>query len=140
MVDNSDNVVLRAIEECARLKEITPTAYVENVMAKIEGPNSLMVREAREAISGIRDPEKYEEFQRIYDEIKAGKNLPLGIILTEQAVERGLPSVMVTSTSRHSLAFEPIKDLIKVPCIDTLVNDRKDWASGIVRITNGGRR
>ena len=120
------DVVLRAVEGCAETFGVTPQVYVEEFMAKVHTIPSVL-KSARDALAGVNDSQKYREFLKIEQDIKEGRNLPLGIIVTEQAKEKGLSSVIVTSTNHHDLAFEPVRGLITVPYFDTLTAGRKNW-------------
>lgn len=62
---------------------------------------------------------------------QSGEQLPLGILVQNEAKQRGIPTVIVTSTYHHDDAFKAIRSDITAPYIDTLVDDRKDWKSGI---------
>ncbi|MCA9458979.1 MAG: hypothetical protein KC550_00355 [Nanoarchaeota archaeon] len=47
-----------------------------------------------------------------------------------------IPTVFVTSTYHHDIAFEPIRNKFDFPYVDTLVDDnhggkRKNWKKGI---------
>jgi len=136
---SQESPVKRAIENCARVFGVTPQEYVENIMTQMNNPPTLM-KMAREALAGIKDPEKYNQFLRIEQNIREGKNLPLGVIITEQAKEKGLPAVIVTSTYHHSDEFEPIRELVRVTYFDTMVDGRKNWQSGINYLVTGGKK
>ncbi len=124
------SAVLNAVKQCADTFGIPANDYVENVMAKLNTP-PIVLKAARDALAGIKDSEKYDKFLAIEKGIRDGTNLPLGIIASEIAHQQGRPSVIVTSTYHHDDAFEPVKELIKVPYRDTLVAGRKDWKGGI---------
>ncbi len=125
-----DNVVLRAVKACAEVFEVTPQEYVNTVMANLNTP-PVILKAAKDSLAGIQDSEKYANFLQIEEGIRSGTNLPLGIIACERASGLGIPAVIVTSTYHHDDAFEPVKDLLKVPYRDTLVDGRKDWKGGI---------
>ena len=124
------NVVLRAVEQCAETFGLTSQEYVEDFMPKLNTP-PVLLKAARDALAGIQDSERYEKFLKIEKGIRDGTNLPLGIITSERAYQLGRPSAIVTSTYHHDDAFEPVKSLIKFPYRDTLVDGRKDWKGGI---------
>lgn len=125
-----DFVVLRAVQAVADVFGVTPQEYVNNVMPRMNTP-PYVLKAARDSLVGVTDSEKYERFLKIEEGIRNGTALPLGIIASERAKELGIPFVIVTSTHHHDDAFEAVRDLIKVPYRDTLVNDRKDWSGGI---------
>jgi len=125
-----DSIVLRAVQACAEVFEVTPQEYIENYMTKMDTPPSVL-NAARDSLAGIKDSEKYKKFQKIEEEIRNGTNLPLGIIATERAKELKIPAVIVTSTYHHDDAFEAVQNLIKVPYCDNLIDGKKDWKSGI---------
>ena len=112
---------------------VIPQDYVEKVITRMNNPK-IMMDMAREAVAGVKDPERYEKFLTIEEAIRQDKNLPLGIVLTEQAKSRGLPSVIVTSTYHHSDQFEPVSGLTPVYYVDTLLLGRKDWRKGLARL------
>ena len=132
-----DNIVLRALEHNAEIFGVTPKRYVEEIMVNLNSPQSL-IKDARDAIAGINDSEKYEQFLKIEQDVRAGKNLPLGIIVAEQATASGLECVIVTSTHHHDLAFEPIKNLLRGPYVDILRGDQKRWDLGFAQLVSGG--
>lgn len=124
------NVVLESVKKCAEVFNVTPSEYVENFMAKMNTA-SITLSAAREAVAGIKDYENYQKFLKIEEEIRTGKSLPLGIIVCEQARERGLASAIVTSTDHHDLAFRPIQGLIRATYFDTLLEESKNWKAAI---------
>jgi hypothetical protein len=125
-----DNKMLHTILDKAKEVGVTPQEYVENIMTKKEFP-PIVLNLARDALIGVRDHERYELFLKIEDEIRTGTNLPLGIIASERATELGIPLVIVTSTWHHNDAFEPVRDLIKVPYCDNLIDGTKNWKGAI---------
>jgi len=126
-----DDPIYLVMEEASSLLGITPQRYVEEIMAS-RNLCELIMDSARSAVYGIRKYSKYLEFQKIEENIRSGRNLPLGIIVAEQAKERDLASVIVTSTHHHSDQFAPVKGLISsVPYFDTSVEGRKNWKAGI---------
>jgi hypothetical protein len=127
---SGDNVILKAIESCAKVLEITPKEYVEDFLVKTNSPRS-MIDAANDALAKVKNSEKYEKFLKIEEEIRNGTNLPLGIIASERASELGIPCAIVTSTYHHDDAFEAVNNLIKVPYSDRLVEGKKDWKGGI---------
>ena len=128
-----ESMVLRAVQACAEIFGVTPQVYVNDFMAKMNTPKSVL-KAAQDSLAGIQDSEKYEKFMKIEEEIRNGTNLPLGIIISERANELKMPSVIVTSTHHHDDAFEAVRDLVKVPYYDTLVDGRKNWKGGIERL------
>lgn len=133
---DTDNIVYRAVEQVAKLFDVTPQKYVEEIMTLMKTPKSIQ-NAARDALAGVEDSEKYVEFQKIEEDIRSGRKLPLGIIVAEQAIERGLPSVIVTSTYHHSNEFEPIRNIVPVRYFDTLIEGRKNWQEGIEALLGG---
>ena len=125
-----NNVVLSAIQSCAKVFGVTPEEYVNDYITKMNTPK-LVLDAARDAIARIKDSQKYEKFLKIEQSIRNGTNLPLGIIACEKALEYNLPCAIVTSTYHHDDAFEAVKDQIKVNYKDTLVEGRKNWKGGI---------
>jgi hypothetical protein len=125
-----NNVVLSAIQSCAKVFGVTPEEYVNDYITKMNTPK-LVLDAARDAIAGIKDSQKYEKFLKIEQSIRNGTSLPLGIIACEKALEYNLPCVIVTSTYHHDDAFEAVKDQIKVNYKDTLIEGRKNWKGGI---------
>ena len=65
----------------------------------------------------------------VIEDVKAGKNLPLGYFVRKEAKSRKIPSVTVTSTYHHDLAFEPLRFQLE-PYVDNLVEGKKDWKKG----------
>ena len=122
----AEATVLRAVKQVATTFGMTPRDYVDKVMSHLKP--EFIYHEAKEA---IENQERYERFLKTVDDIKNGKNLPLGIIATERATQLGLPSAIVTSINHHDYAFESVRDQVKVPYRDTLVNNKKDWKGGI---------
>lgn len=133
----SDDVILRAVKACAKAFEVTPEEYVENVMAMLNTP-PVLLKAARDAIAGVDDSERYNQFLKIEECVRNGTNLPLGIVALERAKELGIPSVVVTSTYHHDDAFEAVKGLIDVPYRDTLIECQKDWKGGIELLLKSG--
>ncbi|MBP7708567.1 hypothetical protein KA107_02685 [Candidatus Pacearchaeota archaeon] len=127
---DGNNIVLRVIQGCAETFGITPEKYVEEFIAKCNTPVSVL-KAARDAVRGIADSDKYDAFLKIEQGIKEGKNLPLGIIVAEQAKERGLPALIVTSTNHHHDSFEPVRSLVPSPYFDNLIEGRKNWAGAM---------
>jgi len=136
---SKDSPVLAAVESCAKLFGITPEDYVENFMAKMNTP-ACVLKAARDSLVGREDAERYKRFLKIEQDIKEGRNLPLGIIALERAAERNLPRVLVTSTNHHNDAFEPVSSLIGTKYFDTLVNRNKDWESAMRYLINLGEK
>ena len=136
--EKASGVVLASLEQCAELFSITPKEYVEKFMAKMNTPKSMM-KAARDALAGINDSERYDKFLKIESDIREGKNLPLGILVSEQAKEKGLPTVIVTSTNHHDMAFDVVKTLITVPYFYSFNAGRKDWAGAMHYFTKNGR-
>lgn len=124
------NSVLRAVQACAELFRVTPQEYVNDFMPKINTPQQVL-KAAKDSLASIEDSEGYEKFIKIEENIRNGTALPIGIIACERAKELEIPAVIVTSTYHHDNAFEPIKELVKVPYRDTLVEGRKDWKGGL---------
>ncbi len=131
-----DTIVLRAVEACAECFGVTPSQYIEDYMAKMATPKSVL-NAARDAVRGITDSANYDKLQTIISQVREGSNLPLGIIVVEEAQKIGIPAVIVTSTNHHSLAFEPVRSLITVPYADNLIEGKKDWAGGLARLVGG---
>jgi hypothetical protein len=127
-INNEDNEILRVIQHCAKTFEMTPKEYVDQFIDKKAGP---VFDAANDALAGIKDSEKYEKFLKIEEEIRNGKNLPLGIIACEKASELGIPCAIVTSTHHHNDTFKAVKNLIKVSYCDRLIERKKDWKCGI---------
>ena len=125
-----DNPVSRAVEACAKVFGVAPREYVENVLTRMNTP-PVVLKAARDSLTGITDSERYEKFLKVEEWIRDGTHLPLGIVVSERANELGIPIVIVTSTYHHDDAFEPVRDLVTVPYRDTLVDGRKDWKGGI---------
>jgi hypothetical protein len=136
--DKGSGCVLAAIEQCAKLFQVSPEEYVTNILPKMNTVPSVL-KAARDAVTGVKDSEKYNAFLKIEEDIRAGRNLPLGILVAEQAKEKGLPAVIVTSTNHHDHAFEPVRNLITVPYFDNLVEGRKNWACAMDYLKNNGR-
>jgi hypothetical protein len=128
-------VVLRAVCACAEMFGITPKEYVEIYMPKFNTIPSVL-RAARDAVAGINDSVRYNQFLTIEEDIRAGRNLPLGIIVAEEAKEKGLPTIIVTSTNHHDHAFEPVRNLITVSYLDNLVEGRKNWEGAMNYLKN----
>jgi len=132
------DVVLRAVKQCAETFGVTPHEYVEDFMAKVGGHLSTpsnVLKAARASLTGVEEPERYTKFLEIEAGVRNGTYLPLGVIATERARELGIPSVIVTSTYHHDDAFEAVRDLVKVPYRDSLVDGRKDWKGGITLLS-----
>src|SRR3989338_5239944 len=130
------DVVLRAVKQCADVFGVTPQEYVEDFMAKVGGALStppVVLKAARASLTGVEEPERYAKFLETKERIRNGTYLPLGIVATERARELGIPSVIVTSTYHHDDAFEAVRDLVKVPYRDSLVDGRKDW-NGVITL------
>ena len=123
-------IVLAAVRTVAETFGMAPQGYVENVVAKLNTP-PVVLRAARDAVAGIKDSDRYQAFLKIEEGIRNGTNLPLGIIVCEEAGKLGMPSVIVTSAHHHSDAFGPVSSLIQVPYRDDLVDGKKDWKGGI---------
>lgn len=103
--------------------------YTKNFDEK-GNPNSVL-KAARDAVHGVRDYDRYKEFFEMEKNVRSGEQLPLGIIVAREAQKYGIPSVIVTSTYHHDDAFEAVREQITVPYVDTLVDGKKDWASGL---------
>ena len=127
-------VVLRALEQVSGVFGVTPREYVEKVMPVFNAEGSTLLEAARDAVYGIKDYSKHQKFLEVKEGIASGKNLPLGIIVAEEAKKRKIPAVVVTSADHHDMAFSPIGGLIGVPYYDTLVDGRKNWKAGIERL------
>lgn len=138
MTDLKNNPTRKAIEKCAEVFGVTPQEYLDNYMTKMNNPKILMDM-ARQAMSGIRDPVRYEKLTKIENDLRKGIGLPLGIIVTEQAREKGLANVIVTSTNHHDMAFEPVSNLLGTRYFDSLVDGRKNWKAGIEYLAGGQR-
>lgn len=125
-----DNPVLRAVQQVAEVFGVTPEKYVSEIMPRLNS-NPGLIKAARDSLVGIEDSERYEKFLKIEEGVRNGTRLPLGIIAAERARELEKPVVIVTSTYHHDDAFEAVRDLVKVPYCDRLVQGRKDWKGGI---------
>ncbi len=121
-------VVLKALEKTAALFEMTPEQYVENVVAKIKDNEGFTLNMARASLPG------YEQKFDIKQFLKDEENLPIGILVTEEAQKYGIPSVIVTSGGGHGGLLQPIMSLVKVPYETYVVNGQKDWNSGLAKL------
>ena len=100
-----------------------------------EGKPNSVLRAARDAVRGRTDIDKYEVFMEKVTAMKEGNHdLPLGIIATEYATQLRKPAVIVTSTYHHDDLFEAVATQLKVPYVDTMVRESKDWDAGISRL------
>lgn len=136
---SKDSPVRASVESCAELFGLTPEDYVEKFMAELNTP-ACVLKAARDSLVGREDSERYKRFLKIEQDIREGRNLPLGIIVSEQAREKGLPHVIVTSTNHHNDAFETVSSLIGTRYFDTLVNGHKDWESAMRYLTHSGEK
>jgi hypothetical protein len=61
-------------------------------------------------------------------------NLPVGILVTEEAQKYSLPSVIVTSGGGHGGLLQSIMSLVEVPYETHPKNGHKDWEGGLFKL------
>lgn len=77
--------------------------------------------------------QRHNHLVKVIEDIKAGQNLPLGYFIRKEAKSRKIPSVTVTSTDHHDIAFEPLRDQL-APYVDELVDGKKEWKKGFEKL------
>ncbi len=134
-IDKNSSPVLGAVNTVSDVMGISPLTYVSEVLPKLDVPE-IVLEKAQDAVYGRENSGKYKEFQTILDKIKSGENFPSGYYVSLAAYEEKIPTVIVTSTYHHDIAFEPIRDRLYCPYVDTMIDDeyggkRKDWKQGL---------
>ncbi len=122
--------ILRAIEKTSEVLGMTPAQYVENIATRI---GETVVNSARASLPGYAQTFDIKYF------LKNEPNLPVGILVTEEAMKYGLPSVIVTSGGGHDGLLQPIRSLVKVPYETYLKDGHKDWDSGLAKLLGRGK-
>jgi len=122
--------ILRAIENTSRVFGMTPEQYTEN-MASRNG--ECVAKSARASLPSYAQKFDIKQF------LGTEPNLPVGILVTEEAMKHGIPSVIVTSGGGHDGLLQPIRSIVQVPYVTFLVEGHKDWKRGIEMLVNGGR-
>jgi len=135
--DLERNPVRKALELVSGGLGMNAERYIEEVMIKVFKNPPSMIKAAREAISGIQEPEKYKEFLQAKEKMMDGTELPLGILVVRQARAVGAQVCVVTSTYHHGAAFEPIASLVGSYTDRVSANGEKDWAGGLTRLGLG---
>jgi len=105
-----------------------------------QGRPNRILKAARDAVHGRNDYDRYQKFLDIETRIRDGTELPLGIIVAEEAKNYGIPTVIVTSTYHHDDVFEAVRGQITVPYVDTLQEGRKSWGAGLQKILDEQKR
>ena len=133
---NRDSPIARAIEQVTGVLGMTPDDY-ESKLAPLFNHPPAMRKAIKDALGGRGDLERYQKYLVTLEKVKNGTQLPLGIIVAEEAKKQGLTAVIVTSTNHHDDAFEPVRSIIPVSYRDNLIDGKKDWKGGI-EIMKGG--
>jgi CheY-like chemotaxis protein len=127
--NDRNNPLVRAVEQVSGLFGITAEQYVEKI-APLFNHSKKEIDMITNALAERENFDKYQKYLGVIESVRNGTNLPLGIIVAEEARKLGIPTVIVTSTNHHDDAFEAVRSLAKVQYVDHFVNGRKAWKYG----------
>ncbi|MBU2576689.1 MAG: hypothetical protein KKF50_03125 [Nanoarchaeota archaeon] len=126
-------VLSQAIENVSKVFQTTPEKYVEEILPSLNNPKEV-VEMSRDAVYGIENYSKYKRLVEFIEEIKQGKNLPYGYFLAEETKGMNIPTRIITSTNHHDITFEPIRNILKAPYYDNLIEGNKNWQGALQNV------
>ena len=129
-------VLYKAIENVSKTFQTTPEKYVEEILPSLGNPPEI-IEKSKDAVYGIENYSKYLRLANFIEDIKQGKGLPYGYFLAEEIQKRDIPSMIITSTNHHDITFEPIRNNLKIPYLDNLVDGKKNWKQGMEVVLGG---
>lgn len=130
-------VLVETIVHLAKMTGFTKEQFFEDFISAINKP-SPELEMYRDATYGIKNFKKYQNLQKIIENIKQGENIPYGFFLAEELKNKNIPSAIITSINHHDVAFEPLRDSLVIPYFDSLIDGKKDWNRALDYVLKGG--
>ncbi len=122
-----DSNLLEAIKSGAELRNLDLTTHMDNLVKS----GLLFQRHVEAARAAL--PNYAQTFDIKYF-LKDEKDLPVGILVTEEAQKYNVPSVIVTSGGGHGGLLQPIMSLVTVPHVFNMQGDHKEWDKGLAKL------